>query len=153
MASPASLPPPSDFPSVQVVPYAPSGLCENYCESRVIDFCRFSTRAISDGTILISSTFAFLLLILVCQTQHLCQHSHNNKVLSISSSSPALSAGVVEGCCRWLGLLWQCQLPEELAELVGGLCMFAFLDVITESLWGIFQRCVSLLQVNGKVAT
>lgn len=31
--------------------------------------------------------------------------------------------------------------------------MFAFLDVITESLWGIFQRCVSLLQVNGKVAT
>lgn len=124
---------PEPFHLVQLVLYAPSGLCETSCESRVIDFCRFSARAILGGARLISLTFAFLLLILLCQTQHLSQHyppPHYNKVLSTSSSSLALSAGAGEGCYRRLCLFWQCQLSKESAELVGGLCVFVFLNII-----------------------
>lgn len=139
---------------MQLVLYAPSGLCENYCESRVIDFCRFSARAISDGMMLISLTFAFLLLILLCQTQHLSQHyppPHHNKVLSTSSSSLALSAGAVEGCYRRLCLFWQCQLSKESSELVGGLRVCVSKHNCWIPCWGYFTTAHHLWNGRGEV--
>lgn len=141
------------FHLAQLTLYAPSGLCEKSCESGVIDFCRCSGRAILDGTRLVSLTFAFLLLILLCQTQHLSQHyppPHNNKVLSTSSSSLALSAGAVEGCYRPPCLFWQCQKESSFKRIcrVSGrsLCVYVSEHNCLISFWGIFLHCTSIVQ-------